>query len=1142
MRALLFAFVVLLGIVGCSSDSGGKISDPPPTPASVVATPGNERVVVEWSGVSNAMIYNLHWSTDANFNTENVNTVTNVSSPYTHDQLDNDEDYYYAVTAVGQGGESQFSSIAQATPVAPPGPATVTATASNQQVTIEWTSVPGALTYNLHWSTDANFSPENVTTINNVSSPYTHNQLSNDTEYFYAVTVILEDGESKLSVVSQSSPISPPSKPSQLFLTATTSDVTLQWSEVDGANGYSLYLAAEPYISKENIQTLQGWAIINNVSSPYTHTGLIPGITYYFALVASNPGGASILSNETPGMLLPEAPGVDAVTPLDKQVTVEWTDVVGAQSYNLYIASESGVTPESISSLQDSRVMTDVTSPLIIDGLVNGKDYYFVITAVNASGESFASTEGQATPKNLTPIALGSEHTCSILDDYSLWCWGYNDEGQLGIGTFGDSVSKTQPTRVGGSNNWNYVAAGQYNTCGVQTDGSLWCWGANYDGQIGDGTDGGFNRKLEPLQIAATETWSEVTIGSWHACAITESGLLKCWGNAYNGQIGNGSWSGPVTQPTTVLNSDIPWLMVSAGSYHNCAIKANNTLWCWGRGADGRLGDGFTTDRNTPTLVAGEWVKVAAGGSHTCAIRADGALRCWGKNEFGQLGNSLSGSSEVSLSPDVVNSTIRWIDITAGNHFSCGVKEDGTLWCWGQNIAGQVGQGTSGGQDTYNVPTQVGTETQWRTVSAGRAGIDYDGTTGGDHVCAYKQDGSVWCWGDNEFGQLGEGVEVDSPNQYSVVPVPVNADSNWASLSVGRAYTCAIKDDSTLWCWGDNSDGRLGINSEVDKPKPVQVGTDTWLQINAGRIHTCGIKSNRTLWCWGVNDDGQLGLGITSTIPELIPLQVGTDTDWQHVSVGIYFTCGLKVDGTIHCWGWGSSGRLAQDSTDTTDKYTPTPIIAAQVWQSLSVGRDHACALADDNSMWCWGKDTHGETGQNDFSFNLYLPTQVELDSDWKFLASGDSNTCGIKTDLDINNAPTNQLYCWGINQDDQLGNGGINSLASLPGLVSGDSTNWRSVAAHSFHSCGVKHDNTLWCWGANDHGTIGNGYDNTTYSAEPDPVQIGDADWSTVGVGSDHTCGLKLDGTIWCWGENNQGQLGNGSAWSGDPLQVRFP
>ena len=257
--------------------------------------------------------------------------------------------------------------------------------------------------------------------------------------------------------------------------------------------------------------------------------------------------------------------------------------------------------------------------------------------------------------------------------------------------------------------------------------------------------------------------------------------------------------------------------MASAGSYHNCAIKANNTLWCWGRGTDGRLGDGFTTDRNTPTLVAGEWVKVAAGGSHTCAIRSDGALRCWGKNEFGQLGNGLSGFGEVSLSPDVVNSTVSWVDVTAGNNFSCGVKEDGTLWCWGQNIAGQVGQGTSGGQYTYNVPTQVGTETQWRTVRAGGVGKDdINGTTGGEHVCAYKQDSSVWCWGDNEFGQLGEGAEVDSPNQYSVLPVPVNADSNWMSLSVGRGYTCAIKDDSTLWCWGDNADGRVGINAEVD--------------------------------------------------------------------------------------------------------------------------------------------------------------------------------------------------------------------------------------------------------------------------------------------------------------------------------------
>ena len=149
----------------------------------------------------------------------------------------------------------------------------------------------------------------NVTTINNVSSPYTHTQLSNDADYYYAVTVVFEDGESQLSVVIPGSPLPPPGKPSQMTLVATTEDVTLQWNEVNGATSYSLYLAAEPYISKENIRTLQGWAIVDNVNSPYTYTGMIPGVTYYFALVASNDGGQSILSNEVAGILLPEAPG-----------------------------------------------------------------------------------------------------------------------------------------------------------------------------------------------------------------------------------------------------------------------------------------------------------------------------------------------------------------------------------------------------------------------------------------------------------------------------------------------------------------------------------------------------------------------------------------------------------------------------------------------------------------------------------------------------------------------------------------------------------------------------------------------------------------------------------------------------------------
>jgi len=334
----------------------------------------------------------------------------------------------------------------------------------------------------------------------------------------------------------------------------------------------------------------------------------------------------------------------------------------------------------------------------------------------------------------------------------------------------------------------------------------------------------------------------------------------------------------------------------------------------------------------------------------------------------------------------------------------------------------------------------------------------------------------------------------------------------------------------------------LGDNSQTDKPQSLQIGTDLWLQIDAGINHTCGVKSDQTLWCWGGNDRGELGLGPMPPPDVFAPQQVSIDANWLHVSGGDNFTCGLKIDGTIHCWGHGANGRLAQDAADTTDKSTPIPIVATQVWQSLSVGYDHACALADDNTMWCWGQDAKGETGQNDFGINLYLPAQVGSNSDWLIVKGGENITCGIKTDIDVDSNPTDQLYCWGTSENSQLGNGGLNSEASSPGLVAGDATNWRSVSTHSLHSCGVKHDNTMWCWGENFHGTIGNGFDSPTGREEPDPVQIGNADWLTVGVGFDHTCAIKQDNTMWCWGENNKGQLGNGSAWSSDPLQVRFP
>jgi fibronectin type 3 domain-containing protein len=423
MRAVLIALIVLLGIAGCKSDSGGGIANPPPAPSSVTVTPGDRFVTIDWSGVSSAGQYNLYISTDASFSDGTTTVISNVTPPYIHNSLTNGATYYYAVSAVGEGGESGLSTMTQAKPVAPP------------------------------------------------------------------------------------------SKPSALTVSATTNDVTLQWDDVPGAENYTLYMAAEPRISKENIKTLSSWAIIDNVTSPYTHRGLLPGVTYYFALMASNTSGSSLLSNEVAGILIPQAPAVGSITPLDSRATIEWPAVTGAQTYTFYMASESGVTPANTSSLQDARVMNNVTSPLAIDNVVNGKSYYFIITAVNSSGESGASMENSFTPQNSTPIAAGMDHSCAIREDYSLWCWGSNSDGQLGLGSYGDAFSKTVATRVGGGNLWNYINAGNYHTCGLQQDGSLWCWGANFYGALGNGASGSFERELNPVQVGDAEKWRLVAAG-----------------------------------------------------------------------------------------------------------------------------------------------------------------------------------------------------------------------------------------------------------------------------------------------------------------------------------------------------------------------------------------------------------------------------------------------------------------------------------------------------------------------------------------------------------------------------------------------------------------------------------------------------
>src|SRR3989338_4891709 len=245
----------------------------------------------------------------------------------------------------------------------------------------------------------------------------------------------------------------------------------------------------------------------------------------------------------------------------------------------------------------------------------------------------------------------------------------------------------------------------------------------------------------------------------------------------------------------------------------------------------------------------------------------------------------------------------------------------GTVWTWGSNVYGQLGDGTT--TDRYS-PVQIGTGTNWSSVSAGYY-----------HTIAIKTDGTLWAWGDNSFGQLGDGTTIDKSS-----PTQIGTGTNWASVSAGYLHTIATKTDGTLWAWGYNYYGQLGDGTTIDKYSPTQIGTENnWSSVSA-YFHTVGIKTDGTLWAWGWNGGGQLGDG--TTIDKSSPIQIGTGTNWASVSAGDLHTIAIKTDGTLWAWGWNGYGQLGDGTT--TDRYTPVQIGLSDVIK-IEAGWLHTIAI-----------------------------------------------------------------------------------------------------------------------------------------------------------------------------------------------------
>jgi alpha-tubulin suppressor-like RCC1 family protein len=401
---------------------------------------------------------------------------------------------------------------------------------------------------------------------------------------------------------------------------------------------------------------------------------------------------------------------------------------------------------------------------------------------------------------------------------------------------------------------------------------------------------------------------------------------------------------------------------VSAGNVYTEATKTNGTLWAWGANGSWRLGDGTVTLRLVPVQIGADsnWVSVVAGWDHTAATKSDGSLWTWGNNDAGQLGDGTITTGRNS--PAQIGTDNNWSSVRANNSstvgFTTALKTDGTLWDWGDDQYGELGDAPVA---SVAAPTQVGTDTDWIAADGGLY-----------HTAAIKADHSLWAWGWNSDGEVGDGTSVG----LRPTPVRVGADTDWASVSAGGYFTVALKADHSLWAWGNNGNGQLGDGTTTRRNSPAQVGTSTdWSTVSAGAYHVLAVKTDGTLWAWGGNHCGQVGDGTDTD--RTTPVQIGADTNWRSVSAGPGGSIGLRTDGTM--WRWGS----VCPETEASEFLTPRQFSFATNWQSasMSVGTP---------GFWMIGTRTNGElwVGQIDNNF-VFSQTRFGTDLDWASIADG---------------------------------------------------------------------------------------------------------------------------------------------------------
>lgn len=852
-------------------------------------------------------------------------------------------------------------------------------------------------------------------------------------------------------------------------------------------------------------------------------------------------------------------------------------------------------------------------------------------------------------------VSQGDYHSCVLLENGEVYCVGY---GGFFANGRADAQNSSEFTKIQLPFPARQITAGQSrtgsgasNTCILDVANQVYCFGSGNNGQLGNGRT---NSRAVPDRIAAPSDleFVQVSSGSEFSCALGLDGSVYCWGLNDTGTLGNGSNQATSSYPVKVRN--LPQIrQIATGSSHACAISTNAQLYCWGSGS---LGENGSRDRESlflpsPVFPSTTFSRISAGVSHNCALTTEGKVVCFGSNfqsELGgnvqnffssdlvdvkglepavakpvayagpdlqfpliemQLDGSLSYSPtgqalqylwnfiEVPAGSNVTNSSLdltdparpiftpdlpglyrlslrvgqsdgkfsrldevavtfldqRYasvVDLEVGAH-SCVVNEVGRISCFGRGDNGQLGNGFG---DNTSLRQSYLSSGDFIQVGVG------DGFT-----CGLREGGTVVCNGINSSGQLGTGDT--SPR---TLPELIPSFFGVHSLSVGRFHSCAIRDQGEVWCWGLNSNGQLGNNSQANSPVPTRViGIENARTVAIGSYHTCATLKDGSAWCWGNSASGRLGNGFTSG-NFLTPQPVAqVEGGYRSFALGEDFSCGLSYDGRVACFGYGADGQLGNGSG--ISKSSPGLVTHLPRVRQLKSGDAHVCALGQDNTLYCWGKGLDGQLGSRK-SQEQFRPFPVQNLENIVQFDAGRNSTCVVDHESIVSCFGDNAFGGLGTRvSDDLLAPTEINGFPAVrtpapvaiaeadlkvrADQVGGDTVSLLLEGRESFHP---GNDNITYNWaliqGAGSasiqNPTTGaaqvqlTGFGNYSFRLTvTDSNQLIDTDTVSVDFLGDsdvnrevnrlalykHGCFINQNGQLFCFGENGSGQLGLG-------------